>query len=71
MTFISFIQSILLFFLAAPAYILLLSIQFEESLTSSDVAFVAVELGLVLIEWFSDQQQWGEPPRPLRPAPRG
>lgn len=58
-TFISFIQSILLFALAAPVYTLLLSTQFEPNLTSGDFAYVSVELGLILIEWFADQQQWG------------
>ncbi len=58
-TFISFIQSILLFLLAAPAYSLLLSTQFEKDLAPADIAFVAVELGLILVEWFSDLQQWG------------
>jgi steroid 5-alpha reductase family enzyme len=57
-TFISFIQSILLFLLAAPAYPLLLTSQIEGQITSADIAFVAVELGLILVEWFSDQQQW-------------
>ncbi|KAJ9154881.1 DUF1295-domain-containing protein [Pleurostoma richardsiae] len=58
LTFISFIQSVLLFALAAPAYLLLLSTQFEKELSHADIAFVAVELGLILTEWFSDQQQW-------------
>ena len=58
-TFISFIQSILLFLLAAPAYILLLASKFEPSLTSADFAYVSIEISLVVIEWFADQQQWG------------
>ncbi|KAI1659548.1 DUF1295-domain-containing protein [Daldinia decipiens] len=57
-TFISFIQSILLFFLAAPTYIILLSSNFEREVTAADIAFTAVQLGLILSEWFSDQQQW-------------
>ncbi|KAI1384578.1 DUF1295-domain-containing protein [Hypoxylon trugodes] len=57
-TFISFIQSILLFFLAAPTYIVLLASKFEHEATAVDLGFTAVELGLVLSEWFSDQQQW-------------
>ncbi|KAK3322535.1 hypothetical protein B0H66DRAFT_207489 [Apodospora peruviana] len=57
-TFISFIQSILLFLLAAPAYSLLLSTEFESELTAADLAYVAVELGLILTEWFADQKQW-------------
>ena len=58
-TFISFIQSILLFLLAAPAYVILLTTQFEPELTTADIAYCAIELLLVLSEWFSDQQQWG------------
>ncbi|KAK4217970.1 hypothetical protein QBC37DRAFT_413654 [Rhypophila decipiens] len=57
-TFISFIQSVLLYALAVPVYTLLLSTQFEPNLTSADFAYLAVELGLVLTEWFADQQQW-------------
>jgi len=58
-TFISFIQSILLFLIAAPVYSILLATKFEPGLTSADVAYVAVELGLILTEWRADQQQWG------------
>ncbi|TPX12061.1 uncharacterized protein E0L32_007176 [Thyridium curvatum] len=58
LTFISFIQSILLFLIAAPAYPLLLSSQFESELSTADMAYVVMELSLVLSEWFSDQQQW-------------
>ncbi|KAL8303724.1 hypothetical protein RB597_004869 [Gaeumannomyces tritici] len=57
-TFISFMQSILLFLIAAPVYPVLLAIQFEPGVSSADVAFVAMQLGLVLVEWFADQQQW-------------
>ena len=58
-TFISFIQSILLFAIAAPTYTLLLTTQFEPDLSSADIAFVAIELGLILTEYIADQQQWG------------
>ncbi|RKU40293.1 hypothetical protein DL546_001804 [Coniochaeta pulveracea] len=57
-TFISFIQSILLFLLAAPVYPIMLSTQFDAEIQYSDVAFVAIELGLILVEVFADQQQW-------------
>ncbi|KAI2626568.1 DUF1295-domain-containing protein [Hypoxylon sp. NC1633] len=57
-TFISFIQSILLFLLAAPTYIIMLTSKFEQEITIADLGFAAVELGLVASEWFSDQQQW-------------
>ncbi|KAI1340520.1 DUF1295-domain-containing protein [Xylariaceae sp. FL0016] len=57
-TFISFIQSILLFLLAAPTYIILLSSKFEQSITAADMAFASFQLALIVSEWFSDQQQW-------------
>ncbi|KAI1500687.1 hypothetical protein F5X99DRAFT_228570 [Biscogniauxia marginata] len=57
-TFISFIQSILLFLLAAPTYVILLASKFEPSITTADIAFTAIQLGLIISEWFSDQQQW-------------
>jgi steroid 5-alpha reductase family enzyme len=58
-TFIAFIQSILLFLISSPVYVLLLATQFEPDITSADIAFVSLELGLVCIEYFADQQQWG------------
>jgi len=57
-TFISFIQSILLFLIAAPVYPILLATQFEPNVTSTDLSYVALELGFILTEWFADQQQW-------------
>ncbi|KAK3944637.1 hypothetical protein QBC46DRAFT_373908 [Diplogelasinospora grovesii] len=57
-TFISFIQSMLLFALAAPTYVLLLATQFEPNVTNADLAYVAIELGLVATEFIADQQQW-------------
>ncbi|KAK3692532.1 hypothetical protein B0T22DRAFT_399898 [Podospora appendiculata] len=57
-TFISFMQSILLFLLAAPVYTVMLATQFEPEVTGTDSVFVAVELGLVLIEYLADQEQW-------------
>ncbi|KAI1822316.1 DUF1295-domain-containing protein [Xylaria intraflava] len=56
--FISFIQSILLFSLAAPTYVILLASHFEPEIRVADLLFAGVELGLVLSEWISDQQQW-------------
>lgn len=58
-TFISFIQSILLFLIAAPVYVILLASKIEPEITSSDIAYLAMELGLVLVEHIADQQQWG------------
>ncbi|KAL1873451.1 hypothetical protein VTK73DRAFT_949 [Phialemonium thermophilum] len=57
-TFISFIQSVLLFAIAAPVYPVLLSTKFDPKITSADIAYLVVELGLILIEVFADQQQW-------------
>ncbi|KAL2168188.1 hypothetical protein VTG60DRAFT_305 [Thermothelomyces hinnuleus] len=57
-TFISFIQSILLFAIAAPVYTILLASTIEPDLSSADIASVAVELGLILIEYIADEQQW-------------
>lgn len=57
-TFISFMQSVLLFLIAAPVYPVLLAAQFESDVTSADLAFLSMQLGLVLFEWFADQQQW-------------
>ena len=59
-TFISFIQSILLFSLAAPVYPILLSIQFQPSVTWVDLLFLSFELGLLTTEYFADEQQWGK-----------
>ncbi|KJZ71796.1 hypothetical protein HIM_08816 [Hirsutella minnesotensis 3608] len=58
-TFISFIQSVLLFsFSCVPAYAILLSTRFEPNITAADVAYFSVELLLVFSEWVSDGQQW-------------
>jgi steroid 5-alpha reductase family enzyme len=59
-TFISFIQSILLFLIAAPVYTVLLASTIEPKLTSADLAYLAVELGLVLTEYIADEQQWSK-----------
>lgn len=60
LTFISFMQSVILYLLAAPVYPILLSAQFRPEVGASDLAFLAWELGLVTSEWFSDGQQWGK-----------
>lgn len=60
-TFISFIQSVLLFaFSCVPAYAILLSTKFEPDITTADVAYFVVEIALVFSEWVSDGQQWGK-----------
>lgn len=60
LTFISFMQSIILFGLAAPVYPILLSTQFRSEAGAPDLTFAAFELVLIAIEWVADQQQWGE-----------
>ncbi|KAG6038526.1 hypothetical protein E4U41_004119 [Claviceps citrina] len=58
-TFISTIQSILLFAISGvPAYAILLASRFEPEPRAADYAYLAVQLGLVLGEWVSDGQQW-------------
>lgn len=59
-TFISFMQSVILFLFAGPAYPILLSTQFRPDVDASDLAFVTLELVLVFTEWVADQQQWGK-----------
>jgi steroid 5-alpha reductase family enzyme len=53
-------QSILLFLLAAPVYPIMLSTQFDPEVQLSDLAFVALDIGLVIWEIFADQQQWSK-----------
>ncbi|KAG5977526.1 hypothetical protein E4U55_006721 [Claviceps digitariae] len=58
-TFISTIQSILLFAISGvPAYVILLASRFEPEPRVADYAYLAVQLVLVLSEWISDGQQW-------------
>lgn len=44
----------------------MLSTQFDAEIQYSDVAFVAIELGLILVEVFADQQQWRKSPLLLK-----
>ncbi|KAI1331259.1 hypothetical protein F5Y16DRAFT_361031 [Xylariaceae sp. FL0255] len=57
-TFISFIQSVLLFLMAAPTYIILLATHIEPKVRAVDLLFAGTQIALVVSEWFSDQQQW-------------
>lgn len=57
--FISLAQSILLFLVTTPTYVILLTVRAGEKMATSDSIFARVLLGLVLLEWFADQQQWG------------
>ncbi|KAF4121178.1 Protein of unknown function (DUF1295) [Geosmithia morbida] len=59
LAFISSIQTVLLFSISCiPAYAILLSTQFDEAITTADLSYFAIELVLVLSEWFSDGQMW-------------
>lgn len=60
-TFISFIQSILLFlFSGSAAYVVLLTTQFEPEITTADLGYFGFILALVFSEWVSDGQQWSK-----------
>ncbi|KAI9166678.1 hypothetical protein HJFPF1_02792 [Paramyrothecium foliicola] len=58
-TFISFYQSVLLFtFSCIPGYVILLSTQFDPTITTADIGYFAMELAILLFETISDEQQW-------------
>lgn len=58
LTFISFIQSVLLFlFSCVPAYSILLTAQFESEVTRADLVYLLIEILLVVSEFISDGQQ--------------
>lgn len=56
-TFISFAQSVLLFTITTPAYVLLLTANLVP-LSAADSYFARALMGLILVEFFADQQQW-------------
>ncbi|KAH8595545.1 hypothetical protein B0O99DRAFT_571670 [Bisporella sp. PMI_857] len=57
--FISFIQSILLFAITAPTYVLLLTSRLlPNNLSTADIICSRFLLVLITIEFFADQQQW-------------
>lgn len=58
--FISLAQSILLFLITTPTYVLVLASRFGNDMTSSDLVFSRALMGLVLVEFFADQQQWSK-----------
>jgi hypothetical protein len=39
---------------------MLLAAQYGEKMTTADMIFARVLMGLVLVEYFADQQQWGK-----------
>jgi len=56
--FISLAQSILLLLISTPTYVVLLASQISDTMEISDIIFARVLMGLVLVEFFADQQQW-------------
>ncbi|KAL9078006.1 MAG: hypothetical protein Q9157_003066 [Trypethelium eluteriae] len=59
-TFIATIQSVLLFTITTPTYLLLLASRATatNTLTPSDTVFVRTLMSLILLTFFADQQQW-------------
>lgn len=50
---------ILLFLIASPVYILMLASRVgSDTMQLPDIVFSRVLMGLILIEFFADQQQW-------------
>ena len=58
--FISLAQSFLLFAVTTPTYIMVLAARLGETMSTADVVFARVLMGLVLVEVFADQQQWSK-----------
>ncbi|KZF24168.1 DUF1295-domain-containing protein [Xylona heveae TC161] len=57
--FISTFQSILLFLITTPTYVLLLASRVTgNENTTGDLVFSRVLMALILVEFFADQQQW-------------
>lgn len=59
--FISLAQSVLLFMVSTPTYVMLLTSRLTEKMETPDIIFARVLMGLVVVEFFADQQQWGIP----------
>lgn len=58
--FISLAQSVLLFLITTPTYVMILAARLGEKMSTADVIFARVLMGLVLVELFADQQQWSK-----------
>ncbi|KAK4541436.1 hypothetical protein LTR36_008037 [Oleoguttula mirabilis] len=56
--FIASVQSILLFAVTSPTYILLLTSRLHSPMSLPDTLFARTLMALVLFEWFADGQQW-------------
>jgi hypothetical protein len=57
--FISLAQSLLLFLIVTPTYVLLVISKLGVPLSTADTVFPRILLGLIVFEFFADQQQWG------------
>ncbi|RKF83659.1 Uncharacterized protein GcM3_010004 [Golovinomyces cichoracearum] len=56
--FVSLAQSVLLFLITTPSYIILLVAQVSPKNSTADCVFASVLIALIAIEFISDQQQW-------------
>ncbi|KAK5122298.1 hypothetical protein LTR85_004209 [Meristemomyces frigidus] len=56
--FIASVQSILLFAVTSPTYILLLTSRLAPTMSILDTLFARALMALVIFEWFADGQQW-------------
>ncbi|KAI9732253.1 MAG: hypothetical protein M1818_007572 [Claussenomyces sp. TS43310] len=56
--FISLAQSVLLFLITTPTYLLVVAAKHDVPLTVTDTVFPRLWMGLILLELFADQQQW-------------
>ncbi|KAH8664968.1 hypothetical protein BGZ60DRAFT_470690 [Tricladium varicosporioides] len=60
-TFISLAQSVLLFLITTPTYVMVLAARvggIAAEMSTADLVFSRVLMGLVLLEFFADNQQW-------------
>jgi len=56
--FTSSVQSVLLFAVTAPTYILLLASRLYPAMTTVEYVFARFLIVLIVVEWFADGQQW-------------
>lgn len=61
--FISLAQSLLLFLITTPSYVILLTARLGEKMSTADVVFARVLIALVAAEFFADGQQWSRQPQ--------
>jgi len=62
---ISLFQSVLLALVTTPTYILLLASYVKPELGSEDVLWPQILGGLLMVEFYADNQQWGTPLHPF------